>query len=63
MCGAETDSASLSARSKQADSSTEIRVMLLCGADMVESLVLPGVWQPEHVQTILGDYGVVCISR
>ena len=63
MCGAETDSASLSARSEQADSSTGIRVMLLCGADMVESLVLPGVWQPEHVQTILGDYGVVCISR
>ena len=63
MCGAETDSASLSARSEHADSSTEIRVMLLCGADMVESLVLPNVWQPEHVQTILGDYGVVCISR
>ena len=63
MCGAETDSASLSAGSEQADSSTEVRVMLLCGADMVESLVLPGVWQPEHVQTILRDYGVVCISR
>ena len=37
--------------------------MLLCGADMVESLAVPGVWQPEHVRTILGDYGVICISR
>lgn len=37
--------------------------MLLCGADMVESLAVPGVWKPEHVRTILGHYGVVCISR
>ncbi len=37
--------------------------MLLCGADMVESLAVPGVWKPEHVRSILEDYGVVCISR
>ena len=37
--------------------------MLLCGADMVESLAIPGVWKPEHVRSILRDYGVVCISR
>ncbi len=40
-----------------------VRVMLLCGADMVESLVVPGVWRPEHIRAILGDHGIVCIDR
>jgi len=40
------------------------RVMLLCGADMVESFLAPGVWRPEHLRAILGDdHGVVCIAR
>ena len=40
------------------------RVMLLCGADMVESFLAPGVWRPEHLRTILGDdHGVVCVAR
>ena len=40
------------------------RVMLLCGADMVESFLAPGVWKPEHLRAILGDdHGVVCIAR
>ncbi len=38
--------------------------MLLCGADMVESFLAPGVWRPEHLRAILGDdHGVVCIAR
>ena len=40
------------------------RVMLLCGADMLESFLAPGVWRPDHLRTILGDdHGVVCIAR
>ena len=40
------------------------RVMLLCGADLVESFATPGVWRREHLQQILGpDHGVVCIAR
>lgn len=40
------------------------RVMLLCGADMVESFITPGVWLSQHIQQIVGpDHGVVCIAR
>lgn len=40
------------------------RVMLLCGADMLESFLAPGVWRPDHMRDILGDdHGVVCIAR
>lgn len=40
------------------------RVMLLCGADLVESFAMPGVWRREHLEQILGrDHGVVCIAR
>ncbi|EIE20283.1 Nucleotidylyl transferase [Coccomyxa subellipsoidea C-169] len=42
---------------------TRVRSMLLCGADMVESLTVPGVWRPEHVRHILQDHGLVCIGR
>ena len=40
------------------------RVMLLCGADLVETFTAPGVWQEAHLRHILGDdHGVVCIAR
>lgn len=37
--------------------------MLVCGADVLESFVKPGVWVEEQVRRILGDHGVVCIAR
>ncbi|KAH7442407.1 hypothetical protein KP509_03G087100 [Ceratopteris richardii] len=40
-----------------------IRVMLLCGADLLESFTTPGTWIPEQVEEICRDYGVVCIKR
>lgn len=40
-----------------------LRVMLLCGADLLESFVNPGVWIPDQVKAICQDYGIVCISR
>lgn len=40
-----------------------VRVMLLCGADLVESFAKPGVWKPEQLEAILHDHGVICISR
>jgi hypothetical protein len=40
-----------------------IRSMLLCGADMAESMTVPGVWRPEHLHQILGEHGLVCIER
>mmetsp|Transcript_47521 Transcript_47521/g.152246 ORF Transcript_47521/g.152246 Transcript_47521/m.152246 type:complete len:311 (+) Transcript_47521:88-1020(+) len=41
-----------------------VRVMLLCGADLLHSFVAPGVWRPEHVAEIAGErHGVVCVAR
>ncbi|KAF5196472.1 Nicotinamide/nicotinic acid mononucleotide adenylyltransferase [Thalictrum thalictroides] len=40
-----------------------LRVMLVCGSDLLESFSTPGVWIPEQVRTICKDYGVVCIRR
>lgn len=40
-----------------------VRVMLVCGADLVASFAQPGVWLPDHVHTICGDFGVVCMKR
>jgi nicotinamide mononucleotide adenylyltransferase len=39
------------------------RVMLLAGADLVESFAQKGVWIPEQLQELLSDFGVVCIQR
>ncbi|KAG2372916.1 hypothetical protein C9374_008833 [Naegleria lovaniensis] len=41
----------------------QVRIMLLCGADLLESFVKPGVWIPEQVEYILSTYGVCCIER
>eukprot|EP00249_Psilotum_nudum_P014096 c24665_g1_i2 orf=164-931(-) len=41
----------------------EVRVMLLCGADLLESFSIPGVWIPEQILSICKDYGIVCIAR
>ncbi|KAL9652264.1 hypothetical protein ABK040_011924 [Willaertia magna] len=41
----------------------KIRIMLLCGTDLLESFIKPGVWIPEQVEHILSHYGVCCIER
>ncbi|KAI5077456.1 hypothetical protein GOP47_0007280 [Adiantum capillus-veneris] len=40
-----------------------MRVFLLCGADLLESFTIPGVWLPDHVEKICRDYGLVCLHR
>lgn len=40
-----------------------LKVMLVCGSDLLESFGVPGVWIPEQIQAICRDYGVVCIRR
>ncbi|XP_010252780.1 PREDICTED: nicotinamide/nicotinic acid mononucleotide adenylyltransferase isoform X2 [Nelumbo nucifera] len=40
-----------------------LKVMLVCGSDLLESICIPGVWISEQVRTICRDYGVVCIRR
>lgn len=39
------------------------QVMLLCGLDLLESFVKPGVWRPGDVEHILLTHGVVCVLR
>jgi nicotinic acid mononucleotide adenylyltransferase len=39
------------------------RVLLACGADLLQSMLLPGVWAPEDLEVILGRFGVVCLER
>ncbi|KAI3496812.1 hypothetical protein L1887_39189 [Cichorium endivia] len=40
-----------------------LKVMLVCGSDLIESFSIPGFWIPEQVRSICRDYGVVCIRR
>ncbi|EOA14560.1 hypothetical protein CARUB_v10027798mg [Capsella rubella] len=40
-----------------------LKVMLLCGSDLLQSFCTPGVWIPEQVRTICKEYGIVCIRR
>ncbi|KAF8414269.1 hypothetical protein HHK36_002269 [Tetracentron sinense] len=40
-----------------------LKVMLVCGSDLLESFSIPGAWIREQVQAICRDYGVVCIHR
>ena len=37
--------------------------MLLCGSDLVDSFLQPGVWKPDQLRSIFEEHGVVCISR
>ncbi|GCB75024.1 hypothetical protein scyTo_0020868, partial [Scyliorhinus torazame] len=39
------------------------KLMLLCGADVVESFSIPNLWKKEDIEEIVGRFGVVCISR
>lgn len=40
-----------------------VKVMLLCGSDLLESFSTPGVWIPDQVRAICKDFGAVCIRR
>ncbi|XP_058094820.1 nicotinamide/nicotinic acid mononucleotide adenylyltransferase [Magnolia sinica] len=44
-------------------SGESLKVMLVCGSDLLESFGVPGVWIPEQVRAICRDYGVICIRR
>lgn len=39
------------------------KVKLLCGADLLESFGVPDLWKREDIANIVGDYGLVCITR
>ncbi|XP_023283258.1 nicotinamide/nicotinic acid mononucleotide adenylyltransferase 1 [Seriola lalandi dorsalis] len=39
------------------------QLMLLCGADVLESFGIPNMWKQEDIAEIVGRYGLVCITR
>lgn len=40
-----------------------VQVKLLCGADLLESFATAGLWMDEDIDTIVGQHGLVVITR
>ncbi|KOS22790.1 Nicotinamide-nucleotide adenylyltransferase 1 [Escovopsis weberi] len=40
-----------------------VRIVLLAGADLIQTIGEPGKWDPRDVAHILGDYGVFILER
>ncbi|CAG9819104.1 unnamed protein product [Phaedon cochleariae] len=40
-----------------------VQVKLLCGADLLESFAVPGLWSDTEIQDIVGQHGLVVITR
>ncbi|XP_005732956.1 nicotinamide/nicotinic acid mononucleotide adenylyltransferase 1 [Pundamilia nyererei] len=41
----------------------DLQLMLLCGADVLESFGIPNMWKQEDIAEIVGHHGLVCITR
>jgi len=41
----------------------KVHVSLLSGADLVETMSAPGVWDPRDLDIILGHFGLFCVER
>lgn len=39
------------------------QLMLLCGADVLESFEVPNLWKAEDISEIVGRFGLICITR
>lgn len=39
------------------------KIKLLCGADILESFGIPNLWKSEDITKIVGDYGLICVTR
>ncbi|XP_013867059.1 nicotinamide/nicotinic acid mononucleotide adenylyltransferase 3 [Austrofundulus limnaeus] len=39
------------------------RLKLLCGADFLHTIKIPGLWPDDHVEDLVGRFGLVCVSR
>jgi nicotinamide mononucleotide adenylyltransferase len=40
-----------------------VAIKLLCGADVLESFSVPGLWKDEDIEEIVGRFGIVVITR
>ncbi|XP_044738252.1 nicotinamide/nicotinic acid mononucleotide adenylyltransferase 1 [Chrysoperla carnea] len=41
----------------------KIQLKLLCGADLLESFAVPNLWASEDMECLVGEHGLVVISR
>jgi len=41
----------------------KVVVKLLCGADVIQSFSVPNLWQDQDIETIVGEHGLVVITR
>ncbi|XP_018609071.1 nicotinamide/nicotinic acid mononucleotide adenylyltransferase 2 [Scleropages formosus] len=41
----------------------ELRILLLCGSDLLESFCIPGLWNITDMEVIVGDFGIVVVPR
>ncbi|GAB0087492.1 Nicotinamide-nucleotide adenylyltransferase [Sergentomyia squamirostris] len=48
---------------KQMTTTGSVQVKLICGADLLESFSVPGLWENDDIEAILGHHGIVVISR
>lgn len=39
------------------------QLKLLCGADLLDTFKIPGMWRDDHMEEVLGRFGLVCVSR
>ncbi|XP_052771796.1 nicotinamide/nicotinic acid mononucleotide adenylyltransferase 1-like isoform X2 [Mya arenaria] len=42
---------------------SDVELKLLCGGDLLESFAVPNLWADEDIEDIVGNYGLVCITR
>uniref|UniRef100_A0A671PPU6 Nicotinamide/nicotinic acid mononucleotide adenylyltransferase 2 n=1 Tax=Sinocyclocheilus anshuiensis TaxID=1608454 RepID=A0A671PPU6_9TELE len=43
--------------------SCTLRILLLCGSDLLESFCIPGLWKESNMEVIVGDFGIVVVPR
>nr|XP_012220180.1 PREDICTED: uncharacterized protein LOC105670970 [Linepithema humile] len=48
---------------RNSSDNTPIQIKLLCGADLLESFGVYGLWLEEDIDTIVGEHGLVVITR
>ncbi|XP_077259601.1 nicotinamide mononucleotide adenylyltransferase isoform X4 [Temnothorax americanus] len=48
---------------RNSSDNTPIQIKLLCGADLLESFGICGLWLEEDIDAIVGEYGLVVITR
>ncbi|TRY99689.1 hypothetical protein DNTS_029429 [Danionella cerebrum] len=39
------------------------QLKLLCGADFMDTFKVPGLWREDHMEEVVGHFGLICVSR